>query len=88
LCDSKLNFASTFFKGQESYNPSPSFRNSPSIQTIEEIYLYTGADLFADIGGYLGLLLGISVFTVYEKITEVLKACRFSCLQETKTEDE
>ncbi len=30
----------------------------------EQYYVYDGASLFADIGGYLGLLLGHSVYSV------------------------
>ena len=60
------------------------FRSSPTIQTIEEIYLYTGSDLLADIGGYLGLLLGVSAFTLYTAMEDLLRAfkCkRHSCSQ-------
>ena len=53
------------------------FRSSPTIQTIEEIYLYTGSDLLADIGGYLGLLLGVSAFTLYTAVEDLLRA--FKC---------
>ena len=63
-----------------------SFRSSPTIQTIEEIYLYTGSDLLADIGGYLGLLLGVSAFTVYTAFEDFLRA--FKCSERCRCHHE
>ena len=33
--------------------------------------LYTGSDLVADIGGYLGLFLGLSIFGLVETIEKI-----------------
>ena len=64
------------------------FRSSPTIQTIEEIYLYTGSDLLADIGGYLGLLLGVSAFTLYTAMEDLLRAfkCKWHCCSQKDEE--
>jgi hypothetical protein len=35
---------------------------SPHVKVFSYHRLYTGSDLIADIGGYLGLFLGLSVF--------------------------
>ena len=66
------------------------FRSSPTIQTIEEIYLYTGSDLLADIGGYLGLLLGVSAFTLYTAMEDLLRAfkCQWHCCSQREEEKE
>ena len=39
-----------------------------TFQVKEEIVMYGLGDLVADVGGYLGLLLGASIFAIYEKI--------------------
>lgn len=35
--------------------------------------LYTGTDLVADIGGYLGLFLGMSVFGLVQVFSNIIK---------------
>ena len=35
--------------------------------------LYTGSNLLADIGGYLGLFLGLSIFGLVEILEKVVK---------------
>ena len=35
-------------------------------------YLYDGTDFLADVGGYLGLFLGFSVFTLVEAVEKYL----------------
>ncbi len=46
--------------------------------------LYTGSDFLADIGGYLGLFLGLSVFGVVEMVAKVFN-CK--CDKEEKEEN-
>ncbi len=36
-------------------------------------YLYTGSNLLADTGGYLGLFLGLSLFSLVEILENVVK---------------
>ncbi len=37
-----------------------------------EVLLYTWRDMVADVGGYLGLLLGISAITVYDVVANAI----------------
>ena len=39
--------------------------NNPTVKIQEESQFYQMSDFGADIGGYLGLLMGASVFTLY-----------------------
>lgn len=45
--------------------------NDPVVTTQTEVALYGFWDLVADIGGYLGLLLGASFLTIYELAEEL-----------------
>ena len=45
----------------------------PKVQVIEEILAYKFPDLVADFGGYLGLLLGASIVSMYDIIFEMVK---------------
>ena len=40
--------------------------DDPIIPLTEEFIVYKMADFLADFGGYLGLLIGASAFTIYE----------------------
>ena len=40
------------------------FATSTEIEVKERVWLYDGNDLVADIGGFLGLLLGASIYTL------------------------
>ena len=42
-----------------------------SVKVIEEHLLYDWSNFVADIGGYLGLLLGVSVLTLYHWMADV-----------------
>ena len=42
--------------------------NDPVVTTQTEVLLYGLPDVVADVGGYLGLLLGASVLTIYELV--------------------
>ncbi len=46
---------------------------SPKITLSEENYFYTELSLLAEIGGYLGLLLGVSIFTFTAWISGLLQ---------------
>ena len=45
--------------------------NEPLTEVQEEFLIYEISDLVADLGGYLGLLLGASLYTIYE-LSEML----------------
>ena len=47
-----------------------------SVKVTKEFYLYTGLSLAAEIGGYVGLLMGFSVFSVANIFTNLV---RFLC---------
>ena len=40
----------------------------------EQYLLYGPGDVFADVGGYLGLLLGQSIFTIFESVVDLCVA--------------
>ena len=42
----------------------------------EQYYTFTNADLFSDIGGYLGLFLGHSILTFYDWIVLMIEKAR------------
>ena len=46
------------------------------VEVIEETLAYKFQDLFADFGGYLGLLLGASIMSLYDIIMEVISRLR------------
>lgn len=46
--------------------------NDGVIEVLEEKPLYNGNDFVADVGGYLGLLLGASILTIYQDATKFL----------------
>ena len=43
------------------------------MKTFTYHILYSGTDLIADIGGYLGLFLGLSVFGIVELFSSMVK---------------
>ena len=45
-----------------------------------ELLLYDNNNLIADVGGYLGLLLGVSVFSLYQKIMSYFEGIRVNML--------
>lgn len=44
----------------------------------KDVLLYNESNLIADIGGYLGLLLGVSILSIYEMFTNFIKNVSFS----------
>ena len=45
---------------------------------MEETFIYGYGDLVADFGGYLGLLLGASLITLYDSIVNTFTRIRLS----------
>ena len=48
------------------------------VKTMEETFIYGYGDLVADFGGYLGLLLGASLITLYDSIVNTFTRIRLS----------
>ena len=48
------------------------FYEQYEIQVREHVYAYDGLNLFSDIGGWLGLLLGYSILGFYDTLTSIL----------------
>jgi hypothetical protein len=48
------------------------FQFAPDVKIYSYFQIYTGDNLVADIGGYRGLFLGLSVFSLFEIIATVL----------------
>ena len=59
---------------------------APRTMYSEEKVLYTPLSLFAEIGGYVGLLLGVSVWNFAAWISDILEV-RIKNLQDNKVED-
>jgi hypothetical protein len=51
------------------------------VEVQEEVWLYGTSSFIAEVGGYLGLLLGASCYTVYEELI------RFFCKKRKKCEN-
>ena len=49
---------------------------SGRLVTKEQYLFYGSGDVFADVGGYLGLLLGQSVFTIFESLVDMCVTSR------------
>ena len=49
------------------------FINQKEVKIIKEVYLYDFFNFVADFGGYLGLLLGGSILTAFDGITDISK---------------
>ena len=49
------------------------FFSHPTITVEEEVYLYDGQSFFGEVGGYMGLLLGASILSMYEDIEGFVK---------------
>ena len=45
------------------------YTNDPKVPVYRQVFNYRGADFVADIGGYLGLLLGASCWSLFKLIT-------------------
>ncbi len=56
------------------YIPYTFFQFESLVKTYGYHYLYSWSDFLADLGGYLGLFLGISAFTVVEIVERTAKA--------------
>ena len=66
------------YKELEIYQPKTSmlqfeFQKSGSSFTTREVVSYTLTNFVADIGGYLGLLLGASILSIYDYIILVVR---------------
>ena len=49
------------------------FQIAPDLKVYSYFQVYTSDNLIADIGGYLGLFLGLSVFSLFEIIEAILE---------------
>ena len=52
----------------------------------EHFYVYDGGSLFADVGGYLGLLLGYSLFGFYDTLMDLVEVVAGKCNKHEKVE--
>ena len=52
--------------------------NEPLTVILEEFLVHELSDLVADLGGYLGLLLGASLYTIYEVVEVFVERFRGS----------
>ena len=50
-----------------------------SVTVVEEKWLYDKDDFIADVGGYLGLLLGASVISIAQAVVEFVRAKGWTC---------
>ncbi len=50
-----------------------SFQFGRHVEVFSQHYLYTSSSLLADFGGFLGLFLGLSVFTLAEGALRILE---------------
>lgn len=55
----------------------------PSVEVQEENLLYDGSNFLADVGGFLGLLLGMSCYSGINAMMQVASK-HFRCLRSTK----
>ena len=55
--------------------PTLFLRAESQIRETEEYYLYSGLSLIAEIGGYVGLFLGVSVLQVQDLISPTCHKC-------------
>jgi hypothetical protein len=53
--------------------PTPFLQFAPDVKIYSYFQLYTSDNLLADIGGYLGLFLGLSVYSLFEVIEAILE---------------
>ena len=51
----------------------------------EQFYIYDNANLIADFGGYLGLLLGYSLLGFYDSLMDFFEYLFLKCQQKTHT---
>ena len=57
----------------------------PQVAKTEEHYLYTFLSLFAEIGGYVGILWGCSILNLADVLTTLFQPCRRNTAQNTQT---
>ena len=62
----------TEYKGKESNDSSIWLGFDKYIKVIKSKYSYTGLELLAELGGYVGLFLGLSVFDLFKKICNTI----------------
>ena len=49
------------------------FQIAPDLKVYSYFQVYTSDNLIADIGGYLGLFLGLSVYSLFEIVEAILE---------------
>ena len=69
----KLIFNLFFRDEGRDYNFGITLTNiQPKIHKTEEILIFSGYDMIASIGGYLGLYLGASILTLHHLLTKIV----------------
>ena len=54
--------------------------SNPSYQEMEQYVLYDSESFIADVGGFMGLLLGYSALSIYNELVNILDRYKFGCM--------
>ena len=81
------DYANLYIEGTENYVVIGLYYVSNKVTVKEEYYTYDTANIIADFGGYLGLLLGYSILGFYDNSIGVLSRLRANWKKYTSKED-